>query len=172
MLAASALAGAGCADVRKSVVADIALDTELKAHFQDDAGVLRIPGGVLWLSVKRRSAEVEKVMPGNDRVLAVRIAKFARAHYTDTAGLRFITVVFKTKGDGEPVNGHRTYAGDTWLIATLDSLPDPKPADGTMSETREQGIPTARHGGRSRLSRGGSCGLRAFSPCSHRPRHR
>jgi hypothetical protein len=123
---AFALMGVGCADLRRSFGADVALDAELKAQFQEHISALRIPDGVLMLSADLSQAEAGKVMPGTDRMRALRIAKFARAHYTDTIGLHMITVVFATRGDAGVLQTRHSYPGGTWSIASLDAEPDPE----------------------------------------------
>jgi hypothetical protein len=121
--------GAGCADVGHSLWADMALDAQLKAQFRETISVMRIPKGLLVVSVEKSQAEPEKVMPGNNRMQALRIATFVRAHYTDTAGLRAITVSFSAQPDGGGLHLPQSYSVGTWSVATLDSLQDPPLAD-------------------------------------------
>ena len=129
VLMALVLTGDGCADLRHSLGADIALDAEFKAHFRETISVLRVPKGILTVSVHMSQAEDEKVMPGNDRLRALRIAKFARAHYTDTAGLRTIMVLFTTRPDGGGLHPPQSHPVGTWPVAALDSVPGSRVAD-------------------------------------------
>lgn len=123
------LAGDGCADLRHSLWADMALDAEFKAHFRETISVLRVPKGILTVSVHISQAEAEKVMPGNDRLRALRIAKFARVHYTDTADLRTIMVLFTTRPDGGGLHLPHSHPVGAWPVAALDSVASPRLAD-------------------------------------------
>jgi hypothetical protein len=127
------LAGAGCADIRKSFSGMWALSTALQAQFHEPFGVTRATNGVLILSAQAPDGEAEKVMPGMDRERALRIAKFARAHYTDTIGLRTIMVVFTTKNDIGALHIQHSEPGGTWSISSLDAERDPDLADSTRS---------------------------------------
>ncbi len=128
-LIASALLGAGCADLRKTFSGMWALSTALQAQFQEPFVVTRTTNGVLILSAQAPEAEAEKVVPGIDRERALRIAKFARAHYTDTIGLHAITVFFTTRNDVGALHIQHSHPGGTWSIIALDAEPDPELGD-------------------------------------------
>jgi hypothetical protein len=123
------LVSAGCADVRRTFSGMWALSTALQAQFQEPFSVARSPNGVLTLSTEASQGEAEKVTPGSDRQRALRIAKFARAHYTDTVGLQTITVVFTTSTDAGALNIRHSYPGGAWSLVSLDAEPDPEAAD-------------------------------------------
>jgi hypothetical protein len=127
LLTVFVVVGAGCADVRKTFWADVALDAQLKREFHEPTSVVGPTNGVLMVSAEVSQGEAKKVMPGLDRERALRIAKFARSHYTDTIGLRAITVFFITKPDGVLPHLPHSYLGMTWSIRSLDAEPDPAP---------------------------------------------
>jgi hypothetical protein len=129
VLFALALLGAGCADLRKTFGGLLSLSTALQAQFHEPIGVIRSTNGVLTLSAEASQGEAEKVTPGIDRQRALRIAKFARAHYADTAGLREIIVLFTTSTDAGALHIQHSAPGGSWSIASLDAEPDPEAAD-------------------------------------------
>jgi hypothetical protein len=123
-LMALAVASAGCSDRSRSFLASERLRGELQEDYRERIVVVRTPNGDLQLTAEPLTPEEQKVRPGIDRVRALRIAKFARAHYADTAGLREITVILPSK-TVVPTRQRHVYSGATWRITALDSLPDP-----------------------------------------------
>ncbi len=122
------LVGAGCANAK--AIGDLQmLYTALQAQFHETFTVNRSTNGVLTVSVETADDGSTKVKPATDRQSALRIAKFSRAHYADTTGLRQITVVFTTRTDGGPLQITHSYTGGTWSIGSLDAEPDPAAAD-------------------------------------------
>lgn len=128
VLIALALVGVGCANAK--AIGDLqTLYTALQAEFHETFTVNRSTNGVLTVSVETADDGSKKAMPANDRQSALRIAKFARAHYADTTGLQEITVVFTTRTDGGPLQITHSYTGGTWSISSLDAEADPGAAD-------------------------------------------
>jgi hypothetical protein len=115
---------AGCTNVSRSFLASVRLSGELQEDCHERIIVARIPSGGLYLTAEPSTPEEQKMRPGIDRVRALRIAKFARAHYADTVGLREITVILASNSKAAPMQRH-VYSGGTWRITALDSLPDP-----------------------------------------------
>ena len=127
-LIALAFVEAGCANAK--AIGDLqTLYTALQAQFHETFTVNRSTNGVLTVSVETADDGSKKVIPATDRQSALRIAKFARAHYADTIGLQQITVVFTTRTDGGPLQITHTYTGGTWSISSLNAEPDPAAAD-------------------------------------------
>jgi hypothetical protein len=124
--------GAGCTDLSRSSLASGRLSGELQEGYRERIVVVRAPNGELYLTAEPSTPAEQQVRPGIDRVRALRIAKFARAHYVDTAGLREITVILASKAT--PVSGQQRhlYSGGTWRISALDSLPDPDVTSGSV----------------------------------------
>ena len=125
-LMALAVASAGCTDRSRSFLASERLRGELQEDYRERIVVVRTPNGDLQLTAEPLTPEEQTVRPGIDRVRALRIAKFARAHYADTAGLREITVILPSKTAAVPMQQRDVYSGATWRIPALDSLPDPE----------------------------------------------
>jgi len=124
-LVAIVAVSAGCTDLSRSFLASVRLSGELQEDCHERIVVARIPSGGLYLTAEPSTPEEQKMRPGIDRVRALRIAKFARAHYADTAGLREITVILASNSKAVPVQQRHVYSGGTWRLAALDSLPDP-----------------------------------------------
>jgi hypothetical protein len=135
VLIALVLMSVGCADLRRTFGAEVALYSALQVQFRGPIAVVRSANGVLMLSVEVPQSEAKKVMPGIDRERALRIAKFARAHYTDTIGLRSITVFFTTRTDSGVLHIPHSYPGGTWSIISLDSEPDPAQTESAGQST-------------------------------------
>ncbi|GEM_PF-4254696 len=129
VLIALGVMAAGCADVRRTLSGMWALSTALQAQFQQPFVVTRTTNGALILSAQAPEGEAEKVTPGMGRERALLIAKFARAHYTDTIGLQAITVVFTTRTDVGVLHIQHSYPGGSWSLSSLDAEPDPEAAD-------------------------------------------
>jgi hypothetical protein len=127
LLIAIVTAGTGCADVRKSVWAGVMLDVALKRQFHDPTAVSARTDGMLSVTVEESQADAQKLMPWRDRTRALRIAKFTRAHYSDTVGLQAIRVYFMTEPDGKLQHLPHAYPGMTWSVRALDTEHDPAP---------------------------------------------
>jgi hypothetical protein len=127
LLAMLVVISTGCADVRKTLWAEMMLDVALQRHFHVPITVVVPADGMLSVTAQEAQADANKLMPWRDRARGLRIAKFARSHYSDTAGLRAITVYFMTKPDGKLQHLPHMYPGMTWSIRSLDIERDPAP---------------------------------------------
>jgi len=105
---------AGCAQLGQQLHDIQQLGAQLATEFQQPIGVNLANGGTLTLSMPMPDSAHDKMTAESRSQVALRVARFARAHYAHPASLLRINVVWVSQSSYGVVHVSRTYAGGSW----------------------------------------------------------